>query len=220
MSIDDDSVKRRYPNAAFQPLDESIILAPPPPVRDEPEPVAQFEYCFDLSCSLDSLHKHNHCEFFLGKTKEESRVSNWQEKPVEHGFRLTTPVMVDETKHLYAARASESLGVTEGKPVTVHPKGTDKALEAFIAVMPVVEIDGRLGHPSQGYFYHFCDGRLMQEYQILGEKRWAFRATHTTHERFWNDFYQGSMSAILLPWKRDGVLVDNQYLVYRRERIT
>ncbi|MCM0147865.1 polymorphic toxin type 17 domain-containing protein [Photobacterium galatheae] len=220
MSVDDDTVTRKYPKASFPQLGESITCVLPQPVREDPAPVAQFEYSFDLSCSLDALRKHNNCEFFLSKTKEEYRVSNWQEKPVEHGFRLTTPVMVNETKCLYAARACESLGVTEGKPVTVHPKGTDQALEALMAVIPAVEIDGRLGHPSQGYFYHFCNGRLMQEYQILGERRWAFRATHTTHERFRDDYYQGHLSAILLPWKRGGVLVDNQYLVYRRERIT
>ncbi|WP_051287948.1 S-type pyocin domain-containing protein [Photobacterium halotolerans] len=220
MSVDDDSVNRKFPNAAFKPLDECIILRPPPPVREDPAPVAQFEYSFDLSCSLSSLRKHGNCEFFLGKTREESRRMNWEEKPVEHGFRFTTSVMANETKRLYAACICETLGVSEGKPVTVHPKGTDKALEAFMAVIPAVEIDGRLGHPSQGYFYHFCNGRLMQEYQILGEKRWAFRATYTTHERILDDYYQGNLSAILLQWKRNGALVNDQYLVYRRERIT
>ncbi|NAW88552.1 S-type pyocin domain-containing protein [Photobacterium halotolerans] len=117
-------------------------------------------------------------------------------------------------------RACSSLGVTPVEPVTVHPKGAGQAQEAFVAVMPAVDIDGRLGHPTQGYFYHFCDGLLMQEYQILGDSRWAFQATHSTHDQLCDDLHHGMQSAILLPWKRDGQLVDNQYLVCRRERIT
>ncbi|NAX48135.1 S-type Pyocin domain-containing protein [Photobacterium halotolerans] len=128
--------------------------------------------------------------------------------------------MVDEPKHLYVTRACSSLGVTPVEPVTVHPKGAGQAQDAFVAVMPAVEIDGRLGHPTQGYFYHFCDGRLMQEYQILGDRRWAFEATHSTHDRLRDDLHHGVLSAILLPWKRGGQQADNQYLVYRRERIT
>ncbi|MDO6708618.1 S-type pyocin domain-containing protein, partial [Photobacterium sp. 1_MG-2023] len=211
---------RRYPNAAFQPLDECTILPPPPPVREDPAPVAEFEYCFELSCAMKSLHKHNNCAFFLGKTQEEGRLMNWQEKPVEQGFRLTTTVVINEPKRLYAARACESLGVTPPEPVTVHPAGSGVVQEAFMAVMPAVEIEGLLGHPSHGYFCHFCDGKLMQEYQLLGDRRWAFRATHATHDQLSDDFYQGHLSAILLPWKRAGTLVTDQYLIYLRERIT
>ncbi|WP_051288071.1 T6SS effector antibacterial DNase [Photobacterium halotolerans] len=220
MSADDDSVKKRYPRASYTPLEDYCAVAPPPPVREDQETVAQFEYSFDLSCSAESLRKHSNCEFTLGNTKAENQRANWQVKPVEQGYRYTTAVRVEEPKHLYVTRACSSLGVTPVEPVTVYPKGAGQAQDAFVAVMPAVEIDGRLGHPTQGYFYHFCDGKLMQEYQILGDKRWAFEATHSTHDQLREDFYHGVQSAILLPWKRGGQKADNQYLVYRRERIT
>ena len=220
MSVDDDSVKRRYPRAAYAPLEDYATLAPPPPVREDPEPVAQFEYSFDLSCSTESLHQHSTCEFALGNTEAEDWRANWQIEPVEQGYRHTTAVRVEEPKHLYVTRGGSSLGVAPADPVTVQNKGASQAQDAFVAVMPAVEIDGRLGHPTQGYFYHFCDGKLMQEYQILGHQRWAFQATHATHEQLSDVLYQGVQSAILLPWKRGGQSADNQYLVYRRERIT
>ncbi len=220
MSADDDSVKKRYPRAAYAPLEDYCTIAPPPPTGEDPEPVAQFEYSFDLSCSAESLHQHSTCEFALGDTEAEDWRANWQIKPVEQGYRHTTEVRVEEPKHLYVNRASSSLGVTPVEPVTVHPKGAGQVQEAFVAVMPAVEIDGRLGHPTQGYFYHFCDDKLVQEYQILGNQRWAFQATYSTHDQLSDALYQGAQSAILLPWKRGDQKADNQYLVYRRERIT
>ncbi|MEL6117548.1 S-type pyocin domain-containing protein, partial [Photobacterium sp. SP02] len=220
MSADDDSVKKRYPRASYAPLEDYSTLAPSPPAGEDPEPVAQFEYSFDLSCSAESLHQHSTCEFALGNTEAEDWRANWQIKPIEQGYRHTTEVRVEEPKHLYLIRASSSLGVTPVEPVTVHPKGAGQAQDAFVAVMPAVEIDGRLGHPTQGYFYHFCDDKLVQEYQILGNQRWAFQATYSTHDRLHDDLHHGVQSAIVLPWKRGGQKADNQYLVYRRERIT
>ncbi|NAW86877.1 hypothetical protein CAG71_10470, partial [Photobacterium halotolerans] len=112
---DDDGFKQRqrsYPKAGYAPLDECFIQSPPLPIREDPSPVAQFEYSFDLSCSAVSLRKHSNCEFTLGNTKAENQRANWQVKPVEQGYRYTTEVMVDEPKHLYVTRACSSLGVT------------------------------------------------------------------------------------------------------------
>lgn len=219
VSFDNNSVKK-YPKAFYPQLEDYTARVSPQQEREEPVPVAQYEYSFELSCSVESLKKHNNCEFSLGMTKAEGKLMNWQIKPVEQGYRFTIAVMEDEPKFLAVSRAGSSLGVTFTEPVTVQPAGADIAKEAFIAVMPAIEVEGLLGHPSQGYFYHFCDGKLMQEYQILGEKRWGFCATHSNHTQLKDELYQGASSAILLPWKRDGALLTEQYLIYLRNRIT
>ncbi|MEZ8141692.1 hypothetical protein [Enterovibrio sp. FF113] len=84
-----------------------------------------------------------------------------------------------------------------------------------------MQLGSRLGFPTEGYFYHFHEKKLVQEYKILGEGRWAFQATRSTHTALNTEpglnKYQG---AILLYWKIDSKVVTNQHLVHLGSPIT
>lgn len=93
--------------------------------------------------------------------------------------------------------------------------------EAFIPIVPSVQLGERLGLPTEGYYYHFYNGRLVQEYKLLGNGKWAFYATRSTHEQL-NDEqgYNIYQSAILVYWKLEGKDVENQHLIYLEQPIT
>lgn len=78
-----------------------------------------------------------------------------------------------------------------------------------------------MGLPTEGYYYHFYNGRLVQEYKLLGNGKWAFYGTRSTHEQL-NDEqgYNIYQSAILVYWKLEGKEAENQYLVYLEQQMT
>lgn len=128
---------------------------------------------------------------------------------------------VDEPKQLVAKVAAYSMGVSILERVKVYPIGSSIIEDAFIPVIPSVQLGERLGLPTQGYYYHFHNGQLVQEYKLLGDKKWAFYATCSTHDKL-ND-EQGFnivQSAILVYWKLSGKKVEDQSLVYLEQQIT
>ncbi|MCC4819990.1 DUF2235 domain-containing protein, partial [Vibrio lentus] len=63
--------------------------------------------------------------------------------------------------------------------VLAKPKGTNALNEAFLAVMPAVQFGERLGLATQGYYYHFSEGKLVQEYKIIGNGNCRFCLTYS-----------------------------------------
>ncbi len=113
------------------------------------------------------------------------------------------------------------MGISVPDNVQVKPIGSGVVREAFIPVVPSVQLGERLGLPTEGYYYHFYNGRLVQEYKLLGNGKWAFYATRSTHEQL-NDEqgYNIYQSAILVYWKLEGKDVENQHLIYLQQPIT
>ena len=85
-----------------------------------------------------------------------------------------------------------------------------------------MQLGERLGLlPTEGYYYHFHNDRLVQEFGLLGEGKWAFYATCSTHERLTDEQgYNVYQSAILVYWKLEGKEIDNQHLIYLEKQIT
>ena len=161
------------------------------------------------------------CAFQLGKTKQEAMIGRWQTEPTEYGTKYIAHTAFDEPKKLFAKVADSSMGISVLESVQVKPIGSGLVREAFIPVIPSVQLGERLGLPTEGYYYHFHNDRLVQEYRLLGEGKWAFYATCSTHERL-NDEqgYNVYQSAILVYWKLEGKEIDNQHLIYLEKQIT
>ncbi|MFA0125816.1 S-type Pyocin domain-containing protein, partial [Vibrio sp. 10N.261.48.A2] len=148
-------------------------------------------------------------------------IGRWQTEATKHGTKYTAYTAFDEPKRLVAKVGSSSMGIGVPDSVQVKPIGSGVVREAFIPVIPSVQLGERLGLPTEGYYYHFHNDRLVQEYKLLGEGKWAFYATCSTHAQL-NDeqgfnIYQ---SAILVYWKLTGKEVENQYLVYLEKQVT
>ncbi|EJK2114926.1 S-type pyocin domain-containing protein [Vibrio navarrensis] len=208
--------------AGYAPnIEETYIPEPVKPDTSDAPPKLQYEYCFEVACSDETLRKSVGYAFELAKTKQEALIGRWQTEATEHGTKYTAHTAFDEPKKLVAKVASNALGISVPDNVQVKPIGSGVVREAFIPVVPSVQLGERLGLPTEGYYYHFYNGRLVQEYKLLGNGKWAFYATRSTHEQL-NDEqgYNIYQSAILVYWKLEGKDVENQHLIYLEQPIT
>ncbi|MUK94793.1 LysM peptidoglycan-binding domain-containing protein, partial [Aliivibrio fischeri] len=113
---------------------------------------------------------------------------------------------------------SSAFNYKEIKPVK---KGNTSHTESFIPIKPSVQIGERLGWPTEGYFYHFIDDVLLNEYKILGSNKWAFSVTASTNKLLTDALLSEQvMTTILLPFKINGEIVERQHILYKREKIT
>ncbi|EGQ8131246.1 LysM peptidoglycan-binding domain-containing protein [Vibrio parahaemolyticus] len=202
-------------------IDETYVPEPVKPDQRETTPKIKYEYCFEIACSDETFKKNIGCAFELAKTKQEPVVGRWETERTDHGTKYTAYTAFDEPKKLVAKVASSSMGISVPENVQVKPIGSGVVREAFIPVVPSVQLGERLGLPTEGYYYHFYNGRLVQEYKLLGNGKWAFYATRSTHEQL-NDEqgYNVYQSAILVYWKLEGKDVENQHLIYLEQQIT
>ncbi|ELA6924839.1 S-type pyocin domain-containing protein [Vibrio parahaemolyticus] len=202
------------------PMPTYIPEPPRPDYSDEP-PKLKYEYSFEIACSQDSVRKAGNCHFILTKTKNEVELGRWAETKTEHGTRYTIQTAFDEPKRLIAQVASRPMGISPTHPVKVRNIGAQVANEGFIPVTPTVQLGERLGFPTEGFYYHFHDNQLVQEYRLQGDKRWSFYATLSRHQRLDPERgYNTDQTAILVFWKLGGKVVENQYLVYLERQIT
>ncbi|EHE0026057.1 S-type Pyocin domain-containing protein [Vibrio cholerae] len=209
-------------SAGYAPnIEETYVPEPVKPDTSDAPPKLQYEYCFEVACSDETFRKSVGYAFELAKTKQESLIGSWQAQATEHGTKYTAHTAFDEPKKLVAKVASNALGISVPDNVQVKPIGSSVVREAFIPVVPSVQLGERLGLPTEGYYYHFYNGRLVQEYKLLGNGKWAFYATRSTHDQL-NDEqgYNIYQSAILVYWKLEGKDVENQHLIYLQQQIT
>ncbi|HFG2224324.1 TPA: LysM peptidoglycan-binding domain-containing protein [Vibrio cholerae] len=209
-------------SAGYAPnIEETYVPEPVKPDTSDTPPKLQYEYCFEVACSDETFRKSVGYAFELAKTQQESLIGSWQAQATEHGTKYTANAAFDEPKKLVAKVASNALGISVPENVQVKPIGSGVVREAFIPVVPSVQLGERLGLPTEGYYYHFYNGRLVQEYKLLGNGKWAFYATRSTHEQL-NDEqgYNIYQSAILVYWKLEGKDVENQHLIYLEQQIT
>ncbi|HAU8299041.1 TPA: LysM peptidoglycan-binding domain-containing protein [Vibrio vulnificus] len=201
-------------------IEETYVPEPVKPDTSDAPPKLQYEYCFEVACSDETLRKSVGYAFELAKTQQEALIGSWQTEATEHGTKYTAHTAFDEPKKLVAKVASNALGISVPDNVQVKPIGSGVVREAFIPVVPSVQLGERLGLPTEGYYYHFYNGRLVQEYKLLGNGKWAFYATRSTHEQL-NDEqgYNIYQSAILVYWKLEGKDVENQHLIYLEQQI-
>ncbi|WP_154180498.1 T6SS effector antibacterial DNase [Vibrio furnissii] len=202
-------------------IEETYVPEPVKTDTSDAPPKLQYEYCFEVACSDETFRKSVGYAFELAKTKQEALIGRWQTEATEHGTKYTAHTAFDEPKKLVAKVASNALGISVPDNVQVKPIGSGVVREAFIPVVPSVQLGERLGLPTEGYYYHFYNGRLVQEYKLLGNGKWAFYATRSTHEQL-NDEqgYNIYQSAILVYWKLEGKDVENQHLIYLEQPIT
>ncbi|WP_255985819.1 S-type pyocin family protein [Vibrio campbellii] len=200
---------------------ERAYTPQPIATESEEEITKEFEYSFEVGCSDATMKKMVHSDFALAKTEKENAVTRWEQANTEQGTRYTALCVFDEPKRLNIHIADDNLGLTPLEAVTLQKAGSHKAVEGFIPVVPAVRLGERLGLPTEGYYYHFNDGELVQEYKILGEEKWAFYATRSTQDTL-NDErgFTKDQSAILVYWKLANQVLENQYIIYLERQIT
>lgn len=200
---------------------ERAYTSQPIATETEEELTKEFEYSFEVGCSDTTIKKMVRCDFALAKTQNEGAVTRWEQANTEQGTLYTALSAFDEPRRLNIHIADDNLGLTPLEAITLEKAGSHKAVEGFIPVVPAVRLGERLGLPTEGYYYHFNDGELVQEYKILGQEKWAFYATQSTQDTL-NDErgFTKDQSAILVYWKLANQVLENQYIIYLDRQIT
>ncbi|MGF1806203.1 hypothetical protein L4C31_13225, partial [Aliivibrio sifiae] len=68
--------------------------------------------------------------------------------------------------------SGNAISFDDVKPVKA---GSGSHNESFVPIKPALQVGERLGWPTEGYFYHFIDGTLINEYKLKGSGKWAFQ---------------------------------------------
>ncbi|TDM54651.1 hypothetical protein [Aliivibrio fischeri] len=213
---------------AYFPWNEELAKESKPdipyyePVKEPQPKVAAFEYSIEIACSQDELNTYQVGVFSLGKTKEEETISSWSKVQTDDGFTLlTASVNVNEPKKLHReffSLSGSAISFDDVKPVK---KGSGSHSESFVPIKPAVQVDKRLGWPTEGYFYHFIDDSLIHEYKLMGDGKWAFQVTQSNEHHLTDELVsQHQYSFILLPWKINNKIIARQHLLYLPQKMT
>ena len=210
-------VNAYYPN--FR--EEEPKVAPQIPVNEEPQDNREeLEYSFELAGGKSAFAKHVGWTFALSATEEEPANKSWQESESELGSILTAKTKVSVPRRLCSESGSSPMPLT-AENTNSTTVGSNKADEAFMAIMPTIQFGDKLGCPTQGYYYHFKDGKLIQEYKILGDKKFAFNLTYSDESSLTDDLRLNKpQSAIPILWRDQGSDVQNQHLLYQTSKLT
>lgn len=211
----------RVTRSLHPPLPMPAYIPEPPIVERYEPPKLNYEYSFEIACAHESSNTSGNTSFVLGKTKSEGVLDRWSEVKTKYGTRYTVKAAFDEPKQLLAQVASVAMGISLFDGVKVRGIGSQVANDGFIPISPAVQIGERLGFPTEGFFYHFHDKKLIQEYRIIGDNRWGFYATTSKHERLNSERgYNTDQTTMFVYWKVDGKIVDDQYLIYLEQQIS
>ncbi|OED78096.1 hypothetical protein A144_22660 [Vibrio splendidus ZF-90] len=185
---------------------------------------ATLEYNVALACSLDEVKAFSIDSFVIAETeKEKSPLNSWVKSRGSDDIStiLSTPILVNEPKTLlYQFAGSKKTALSYDNVLPVK-KESAVYRDVFIPIKPSVQVDERLGWPTEGYFYHFVDDELTHEYKIAGNNKWGFNVTESTKEGFSDEIIVSkSQSTILLPYKIDNQVIARQHLLYRKEKLS
>jgi hypothetical protein len=223
MKVDD----RKFVNAYF-PWNEDLAREAKSekphydPVKEKPVEMAKFEYSIEIACALDDLNSYQVGAFSLRQTKEETNISSWKKSQNDKGFTvLTASVKVNEPKTLtreFFISSGNGVSFNEVKPVQ---KGDGSSSESFVPIKPSIQIYNRLSWPKVGFFYHFINDELENEYQLSGGNKWSFKVTNSKGKTLSDELLsEHEYAFILLPWKIDNTVISRQHLLYTKEKIT
>ena len=169
------------PGGTLHPPKPMPSYTPEPVIRNKKDRSPALEYCFEIVCSEKSFAKNIGCTFILKGSFDESLIGRWVTAKTEYGFKQTASIKEDELKQFSVNMNSLPMGLALPNKIKPRPQGSGIIKESFIPIMPAIQIGERLGFPTEGYYYHFKDEKLVQEYRILGEGNCAFYGTKSMH---------------------------------------
>ncbi|WP_052771999.1 hypothetical protein [Vibrio mexicanus] len=156
----------------------------------------------------------------LSAVVDDERNFSWKESVSSLGFLQHAITKTNLPRKLYtqSAQLAAPVSISLVSPVAM---GTSKPNESLMPIMPAVQFGDRLGLATQGYYYHFHDSKLVQEYKILGEGNCRFCLTYSDENKLSDELRPVNMqSAIPVYWKVEGTECENQHLLYLPEKMT
>ncbi|HBC0002005.1 TPA: DUF2235 domain-containing protein [Vibrio parahaemolyticus] len=210
--------------AGYAPIQEYIPKLPLPAVSDvEVQPTPEYECKIKIHASKSVLDALQVGVFSLLKTSEEDKIQRWQMSEETTPYRhtvLTTECFQDEEKTLLHEFFSD-IGVSESFKVEPKPIDSNHINAEFVPFLPSVETNECLGWATHGFYYYFVDGRLVYEFDILGNGKWAWCITHSTQDGISSERVSDQVfTSLLVPVSIEGQPIPPQYILYRRTKLT
>ncbi|MEZ6854982.1 pesticin C-terminus-like muramidase [Halodesulfovibrio aestuarii] len=208
---------------SLSPAIEPEILEPETvaPVRNTPEEL--YSYHLEIACPVEKRTKYAPGYFNLAEIKgEEYSLVLKQHPSVNDKAWLSAKATSDKKRKLYYKPQSGRGSNLFACDVDLVGEKELKANEALIPVTPAVQIDERLGFPTEGYFYHFYEKKLIQEFKITDSKKeCVFAVTRSYLDTLSDEIViKQTHHHILIYWRLNGNVVTDQHLVYLKKKIT
>lgn len=196
----------------------------PEPLVSNENPQAPLRYEYNLEV-IGVKHLFGVHVFFnnTGKKGEGRRYAEQVERgryPDSHIFRIKTSV--NEPKMLCAQLAGDNINLINNIPVPkLYAMGSGVVKDTLLFFTPALQMDERLGLAMTGYFYHFHNLRLIQEFHIKGNNRCFFSPTLSTHNHLNSTQYlRKETNAIGIYYRLGNTAVKHQHVIYLSEAIT
>ena len=210
------------PGGALHPPKPMPKYIPEPIVKNQNDKSQPFyEYCFEVACSEKAFFANIGCDFLLSKTESESQIGKWEVSLSDNGVKYKALICINEHKGFVIQTNSIPMGISIPKKITPRHIGSNVIKDSYIPIMPAIQVGEHLGFPTEGYFYHFNDEQLIQEYKILGEGECSFFGTKSRQGYLNNEReYNRDQGAFLVFGLINGEMSENQFIFYREEQLT
>ncbi|MBV7263218.1 DUF2235 domain-containing protein [Photobacterium sp. WH24] len=214
---------KRFVKAGYKPLEDYSSSNKPSVTASNKtqQPVAEYACNLLIYCSLDELSSLQVGCWLLKRTATENAVTSWEKSPGKSGHSVLTAYCIEqEEKHLLH-EVFQQAGLASSYTIQPQPINTGHINAEFVPVKLAVQLEKWLGWPTLGYFYYFCDNKLAKECKLTGDDRWSFQftrsdATTLTDELLSDHHY----SSLLLPYKIEGQPVSDQYILFRKQKLS
>lgn len=210
-------------------VEPSGNLHPPLPMPDYiPEPVVEnrdmplplrYEYNFEI---IGASEFRGNLALLKTNNEIERIESNKKASAYPDSQIITIQTSLNEPKKLRWNLVSDQFNIVANlPPVRLYPIGSGVILDSLLYFTPALQMDDRLALATQGYFYHFHNHQLIQEYKLLDDGKWCFSPTLSSHQYLnATQTMRRVSSAIPVYHKLDGALVENQHVIYLEQAIT
>ncbi|MFH0279386.1 MIX and LysM peptidoglycan-binding domain-containing protein [Vibrio alginolyticus] len=215
---------KRLTSAGYAPVQEDTPLAPPTPTPAlEPEPVAGFECRIKIYAPKSDLSSLKLGVFSLSKSDNEESIKRWHSEEALDSARytvLTGECHVEESKKLIH-EFHQNFGISTSFDVTPRPIGSEYFNAEFIPLLPSLESESKLGWSLHGFYYYFYEGKLLYEFDILGDGKWGWRITQSSSDGISNTLASNQIfNSLLVPVKIEGKEPGKQHILYSRAKLT
>lgn len=213
---------RKLTSAGYKPIIEDKPIPAVPMIIQPVEPPPAFAYGLQFACerSLFKSAVKPALVCALGKTSQEDEIRQWREMADGSHTTSIASVKEQEAKRLRVGWDAYTPTAFGWDDITPQDKDNLTTEHAFIPIRPAIQFGEVLGLPTQGFLYHFLDGKLLHEYRCQGGSAYHFLPTRSRAEAMNPEPAQAQpLDFILALWKRGGQVVTDQHLLFSREAL-
>ncbi|WP_272159083.1 DUF2235 domain-containing protein, partial [Vibrio algivorus] len=194
----------------------------PEPVVNHVEPDAPLLYEYNLE--IIGASQLANVGFSMDKTQTEE--ARYPERPKQGQYPDSLiykfKASVNEAKKVRCKRVHDSFNLISQISIPkLYAINSNVVVDSIIFFTPAMQMDERLGLATSGYFYHFHEQKLIQEFHIKGDNRCFFSPTASTHDYLNSTQYiQKVTNTIGVYYQLGGKPATNQHVIYLPTAIT